>query len=310
MDPVVERLLDDADPALRAATLVELRGRAPDDTEILTLRREATRHGAAASLLAGVHLSARDSISLYRPKYGAPFHRLVALADLSMPASDPRVAALLDACLDAFLARPGEKLDAKEQEVCLTGNLARAALAMGRGDDARVAEALAWLVEAELPDGGWHCWGPTGSVDGWEALAAFALVPKARRSAAMRAAIARGVDLFLESRLGLDDGYGPWRRLHFPRHYYYDALVGLEIATALGDPKDPRLAPALDWLASKRGGDGFWRADAEHPDLGGSPEYVLRPGEPVTPLVLEPLGASSTWLTLRALAVLDRAGRA
>lgn len=307
MDPVLAWLLDPADPAVRARTLVDLLGRAPDDPDVAQARREAGERGSAARVLSGPKLDALDAKSLYRPKYGAPFHRLVALAEMGVTADEPRAGALLAACLDAFLEDP------KENEVCLTGNLARAALLMGRGDDPRVRDALEWLVGAQLPDGGWHCWpeeDPHGTLDAWEALGAFAAVPPDRRPPGMRAAVERGVAFLLDRRLGMDDPYEPWRRLHFPRHYYYDVLAGLEFATALGDARDARLAPALAWLEGKRGADGRWRADAAHPDLGEGADYGFRPGEPVTPLAAEDGGAPSRWLTLAALRVLRRAGRA
>ena len=118
----------------------------------------------------------------------------------------------------------------------------------------------------------------------------------------------RGVEFLLAQRLGMDDPYEPWRRLHFPRHYYYDVLVGLDLATSLGDPHDPRLEPALAWLEGKRGADGRWRADRHHPDLGEGADYALRPGEPVAPLVVEDAGRPGKWVTLAALRVLRRAG--
>lgn len=302
MDDVLAWLLDPAEPAVRAQALVDLLGRAPDDPEVLAARREAPQRGAGARLLAGLDAGARD---LYRPKYGAPFHRLVALAEVGVTAEEPRAGALLDACLAEFL---GDGPEPRDAEICVVGNLARAAIRMGRGNDARVGRALAWIEATQFSDGGWHCWRdthPFGSLDAWEGLGAYAALPPARRP---ETSVARGVEFFLARGLGLDDTYEPWRRLHFPTHYYYDVLLGLDLVTALGAATDPRLAPALAWLESRRGADARWRLDASHPDLAEGADYDLR-GTP-TPLEIEPPGAPSRWATLRARRVLRRAGRA
>jgi hypothetical protein len=139
-------------------------------------------------------------------------------------------------------------------------------------------------------------------------LGAFDALPRSAWSPSIRASAERGVEFFLSQGLGLADPYEPWRRLHFPRHYYYDVFVGLDLATALGNPRDPRLAPALAWLEAKRRPDGRWSADAAHPDLAEGADYTLRTGEPVTPLVVEEPLQPSKWVTLAALCVLRRSG--
>jgi hypothetical protein len=297
---VIDWLLDPEEPAVRARALVDLEGFASDAAEVREARAQIPFRGTAARILDEADLAAPD---LYRPKYGAPYHRLIALAEMGMPANVPRAGALLETCLAHFL---GDAPTPRDAEVCVVGNTARAAILMGKGEDPRVQRALAWLVEAQMADGGWHCWPdevPHGSLDAWEALGAFAALPREDRPAS---AVARGVDFLLAQRLGMDDAYEPWRRLHFPRHYYYDVLVGLDIVTILGDPRDARLAPAIAWLASKRGADGRWRIDAQHPDLGAGADYTLRDAAQVRPLVVEPTDAPSKWATLAALRVLRR----
>ena len=55
-------------------------------------------------------------------------------------------------------------------------------------------------------------------------------------------------------------------RLHYPVHYYYDLLVGLDVLTSLRYGDDRPMRPALDRLENKRTRDGSWNLDALHPD--------------------------------------------
>ena len=100
--------------------------------------------------------------------------------------------------------------------------------------------------------------------------------------------------------------YAPWFRLHYPVHYYYDILVGLDVLTSLGYGDDPRMRPALDRLEKMRNRDGTWNLDAHHPD-SEDPNYQFR--GPFYPLGLEVSGRPSRWITTSALTVLMRAGR-
>lgn len=313
MDETLAWLLDPAEPAVRAQALVDLAGRAPDDGEARAARRESVTRGSVARVLEGLVVP-EDPNGLYVPKYGATFHRLVALAEMGAPGDEPRIARALDASL-AFFAKPDGGFGRTRGHLCVTGNMVRAATRLGRGDDPRVLRGVEWLVEKQLPDGGWHCFDPEdrkGTLDSWEALGAFAVLPPAHRTPSVRRAIARGVGFLLDQGLGVHDDYAAWQRLHFPRHYYYDVLVGLDLATALGDPKDPRLAPALDLLERKRDARGRWRLDATHPDLSPGDDYTPHHASyrvPVAPLTIEEPGAPSRWATLYALRVLKRAGR-
>ena len=69
----------------------------------------------------------------------------------------------------------------------------------------------------------------------------------------IKASIQRGAGFYLERKLFEEGGpkYRPWFRLHYPVHYYYDILVGLDVITALGFGGDKRLTPALEILSRK-----------------------------------------------------------
>jgi hypothetical protein len=207
---------------------------------------------------------------------------------------------------------PTGSLGGSGSEVCFTGNCVRMFHRFGYGEDPRVRASIAWLLATQKEDGGWHC-APaserSGTLDGWEALAAFAWIDKPERTAAMDRAIARGAEFYLARGL-IHEGptpYAPWLRTHFPNHYYYDALVGLDFLTRLGYGEDVRLRPALEWLIDRRNPSGSWNLDALHPDITEGDRYQIE--APYYPFALEYPNRPSRWVTLTALGVLQRAGR-
>lgn len=160
--------------------------------------------------------------------------------------------------------------------------------------DDRVQSAIDWLVDHQLPDGGWDCFGrKEGTLDAWEAMSAFAEIPPRRRTADVRSAIEAGAEFFLRQRL-LHEGprFYRWYWLRYPWHYFYDVLVGLDFMTALGYGKDLRMREALDHLRSKRLPDGRWKLDHTNGNL-----------------VIEPRGKPSKMITFLALRVLRRAAK-
>jgi hypothetical protein len=195
---------------------------------------------------------------------------------------------------------------------CLAGNMARALIRFGYVDDPRVRRTLEWLVATAAPKGGWSCFWPSSrSLDSWEGLSAFAVYPRSKWSESMRGCVERGAEFYLDRGLHRQgERYAPWNRFHYPAHYYYDVLVGLDVLTALGYGSDPRLKFGLSLLKKKRRADGRWNLDAVHPDVGGSIAQWFRehPKDRPTPVQLEVVGKPSKMITLTALKVLARVG--
>jgi hypothetical protein len=240
---------------------------------------------------------------LYYPKYLSTNWRALVLADLGLTAADPRIKRIAELVFD-FKLRLSSPFNFFHEEACVVGNTARMLTRFGYADDLRVRKLYDWLIEDQRKDGGWNCsQGTPGTLDVWEPLAAFASLPKTKRSPKMEAAISNGAEFYLERRL-LREGpkYAPWFRLHYPNHYYYDLLVGLDVLTQLGFAGDRRLRPALRLLTEKRQPNGTWLMDRLHPDVLGPKAAQYRKG--VTPLRIEESGRPSKWITLNALRVL------
>jgi len=307
-------LKDPVEPGVRAQALIQLEGRPLNDPEVKAAQKTSLHRGSIAKMLDGLNSEPCSVEGLFEPKYAAPYYRLVALADMGAP-SDQLIQTVLDSVLKV-LPKPEGGFGKLEGHICITGNIVRAATHFGRGDDPRVRRGVEWLLAQQRHDGGWNCFpedDPNGTVDSWEPLAALGEIPITQRSPEMRRAIERGTEFFLEQRLGVEAGYEPWTRIHFPRHYYYDFLLGLELVTSLGDPHDPRLKPALELLLSKASADGRWALDLTHPDVDpeGDPPYKpiwAKFLATVVRLEVEPPGTPSRWASVAAMRVLQRTG--
>ncbi|EQD35335.1 nitrogenase subunit NifH (ATPase)-like protein, partial [mine drainage metagenome] len=187
------------------------------------------------------------------PPYRTTNWNALVLADLGLDRHDRGIRTIAERIVD-YKLRLSSPFNFFHEEVCIVGNTARMLTRFGFGDDPKVRRLYDWLLDDQRADGGWSCaQGTPGTLDAWEALAAFAVIPKAERSPRMDRAIERGAEFYLGRRL-FQEGkrYAPWFRLHFPTHYFYDLLVGLDLLTRLGYAGDPRLAPALEWLRGRR----------------------------------------------------------
>ena len=305
-DQVIEWLLEESQPAVRYFTLTELLGRQGDSPDVRQAYSNISKEGWAREILKmqkpeGHWQSKR---SLYRPKYTATNWMTLILSDLGMTKENRQIARTAHLIFKQWLAA---QTNIFNEEVCIVGNTARMLTRFGYANDPRVRKLFDRLVEDQKEDGGWHCFdSSTGTLDCWEALAAHSALPRSKHTRRIRNSIERGAEFYLERRL-FDDGekrYPPWFRFHYPNHYYYDLLVGLDVITRLGYGDDRRLRPALDMLREKRQSDGTWLLDKVHPDLSAEGRYRL--GRKVYPFALEEPGRRSKWITLTALRVMKR----
>ncbi len=308
-------LLEEKQPSIKYLTLVQLLVKPESDSEVQSAKKMIPKVGWAAEILAKQHPEGWwvDDESLYRPKYLSTNWMLLILSDLGFTKADSRISR---AC-KLWMRRMGKKDGGFGSEkwnkghLCTVGNTARALVKFGYADHPRVERSFEWLIKNQSKKGGWSCFGSGRNLDSWEPMSAFAVYPKEKWTKGIRRAVEMGAEFFLERELHRQGTrYGPWCRFHYPIHYYYDLLVGLDFMTALGYTDDKRLRYAIKLLKKKRRSDGRWNLDEVHPDVeGGMAEwYKKHPRDAPTPFSLEQPGRPSKMITLTAMRVLHRLG--
>ncbi|MCI4369478.1 MAG: terpene cyclase/mutase family protein [Thermoplasmata archaeon] len=313
ISPVLRWLLEPQQPPVRYFALRDLMGRSESNPEVRKARAGIPRVGWAADILAKRRSdgSWEDGTRLYRPKYLSTHWMLLVLSDLGLTRKHPAIRESCELWIERF-AKPdgGFGLDGgSRSHLCLVGNTARALIRFGYSEHPAVIRAMEWLVKNADPKGGWSCFGAGRNLDSWEGLSAFAVYPRRRWTPKMEECVSKGAEFFLSRELQHQGArYAPWYRTHYPVHYYYDLLVGLDVLTSLGYSRDPRVSPALAWMRGKRRADGRWDLDAAHPDLlGGAADwYRTHPTQRPVPFQLEAPGRASKWITLKALVVEER----
>ncbi|HVC27373.1 MAG TPA: prenyltransferase/squalene oxidase repeat-containing protein [Nitrososphaerales archaeon] len=311
----IDWLLEEDEPSVRYMTLTQLLGRAGKDPDVKATKKKVGFEGWAAGILAKqkpggwwVHQE-----NLYRPKYLSTNWMLLILSDLGLTKEDPRIRRAADLWRDRFSKADGGfgSDGASRSHLCIAGNTARALVKLGYAQDPKVKSAFEWLVKAQASNGGWSCFGSGGNLDSWEAMSAFAALPKRSWTKGIKGAVEKGAEFYLRKSMDQQGArYEPWYRFHYPVHYYYDLLVGLDFMTALGYGEDKRLAGAVKLLKEKMTPDGRWNLDAVHPDVEGgmSDWYAKHANQAPTPFALEKAARPSKMITFRAMLVLRRLG--
>lgn len=320
---LTEWLLQPSDPAVRHQALTALLGLPPTHPDVVAARANAMEAEPIKSILAAQNVEGWwEKPGHGYGKYRGTTWSLIFLDQLGADGADQRIRRGCEYLFEhtqsatgAFSAwgvsadRPPTPSTAVH---CLNGNLLRALLGFGYGDEPRLRRSLAWEVDAILgaDDFRYYASGTTGpnfacAVNGalpcaWgavKALRALARLPVALRTGRVRQAIDAGAE-FLLSRDPAGADYpafegrvsSSWFKLGFPSGYVADVLQNLEALSEAGYAKDPRLEHATEWLLAKHDADGRWKNQYSY--AGKMWTDIDRQGQP------------SKWVTLRAMSFL------
>ena len=303
---IIAWLMDPAEPSMRYLASRDLVEPRPNCRELERLSALVPTGGWVARILA----QQREKTwwvtekTCYRPKFRSTIWQLQVLADLGLSKSDERIANAVEFWFVLHYAKDGgysPDVRGLRGHLCTTGNMVRSLIRLGYLNDERVQSAVQWLVDQQLRDGGWDCFGrPHGTLDAWEAMSAFAEIPEQQRTAEVKEAIRRGAQFFVSRGL-LHEGKPAreWPKLHYPWHYFYDVLVGLDFMVRLGYGNDRRLHEALSLLISKRRSDSRWVLEGIHGMRRTNQRFA-----PVAPLRIETPHRPSKMITFLAMRVL------
>jgi hypothetical protein len=305
-NPVISWLMDPVEPSMTYLVSRDLLKSRPSARNLERLRALVLTKGWAARIVARQRERTwwATKETCYRPKFHSTIWQLQVLADLGLTKGNERIANAVEFWFGLHYAKDGgysPTVRGSRGHLCTTGNMVRSLIRMGYLRDERVQSAIQWLVSQQLRDGGWDCFGrPNGTLDAWEAMSAFTEIPEHRRTSEIRESIRRGAAFFLKRRLLYE---GPpareWLKFHYPWHYFYDVLVGLDFVVRLGYSRDSRLRQALSLLASKRRTDGKWVLDGVH-GIGGTDKRFSQ----VMPMIIESPHRPSKMVTFLAMRVL------
>jgi hypothetical protein len=316
-ESALDWLLEENQPSMKYLALTELLGKSGKDPDVESARENITKSGWAKDILGKQRPSGYwiHEENLYWPKYTSTNWMLLILSDLGIKKEDPMIAKACQTWMERLGKKDGGFNDAEEEqegELCITANMTRALVKFGYEDHMRVTQAFDWIVRNQFEDGGWDCFcRGKGYLDSWEPLSAFAAYPSQLWTRSMKSAVERGAEFYLSRELHKEgERYEPWYRFHYPVHYYYDLLVGLDFMTRLGYTEDKRLGYAISLLKEKRRSDGKWILDSVNPDPDSPQgrEDGKDPNQASTPFALEKPGEPSKIITLRAMLVLKRLG--
>jgi hypothetical protein len=296
----------EGDPAIRWQALRDVVG-APSAT-VERERRKVARDGWGARLLAeqddeGTWAGGRSSDGgLYHPKWTSTTYTMLLLRDFGLAPTNRRARRACTLLLDQGMQRDGGiNYGWTPSETCVTG-MVLSILSHFEVDDDRLDTLVEYLLDQQMPDGGWNCrrrFGATHAsvhttISALEGLRLYEL-HRRRKLRLVRAAQARGREFLLVHRLFRSHRTGEiikpiFLKFSFPPRWHYDILRALDYFQAAGAPRDERLGEAIDIVRSTQRKDGRWPLDNSYKGK--------------TWFQMERVGAPSRWNTLRALRVL------
>ena len=302
MPEVIDWLLE-GDPSVRWQTERDLLG-APSDRYTKEQKRVAS-DGWGTALLKRQDRDGNWGGGIYGPKWISTTYTLLLLRQLGLPQDNAQARGGCENFFARGLERDGGInlfKSFRHSETCVNGMLL-GLLSYFRSQDPRIASVVQFLLDEQMPDGGWNCERVRGAHHGsfhttisvLEGLREFA-AGLAGTSAQLEAAVRAGHEFLWRHRLYRSHRTGrivdpEMLRMHFPPQWHYDVIRALDYFQSVRAPRDPRMQGAIQLIESRRTAGGKWNLNAS---WKGRVFFEL-----------EQTGQPSRWNTLRAMRILN-----
>ena len=280
-----------------------------DKNILQNLQKRIETEGWGAKFLALQRPDGHWGIHFYQPKWTSTHYTILDLKNLGFPPGNIHLDTMVKRILNEKKC-PDGGIDYSRSlgvsDVCLNGMVLNYG-AYFRNIDEGFDSIIENLLKNQMSDGGWNCENYRGAVHSslhttLSVLEGFLEYRKAGgcyRLSEIKAVEKEGVEFILKHRLYKSHRTGEiikkqFLTLSYPSRWKYDILRCLDFFNDAQIPFDERMSDAIEVLLKKRGKDGRWNLQANHP---GQVHFAM-----------EQVGQPSRWNTLRAMRALEHFG--
>ena len=303
---VIDWLLE-GDPCIRFQTMRDLLG--SSSSSLKKLQHEIGKAGWGNRFLSFQEKSGVWGGDLYSPKWISTHYTLMTLMRLGLPSENEQAKTGCRILLNkGYYPKDGGINHFKSMnnsETCVTA-MTLSLLCHFNIQDDRLADLKNFLLNQQMPDGGWNCEkyrGATHSsfhttISVLESLA-YAERTESIKSEDIPLARAGGHEFLLQHHLFRSDKTGEivnqaMTRFSFPPRWKYDIMRALDYFQEVNAPHDPRFCDAIT-LLKKKEKNGKWPLQQKHTGL----VYfdMEKPGKPSRINTLRALRILKWWQT-------------
>ncbi|MBN1887929.1 MAG: hypothetical protein JW850_08050 [Thermoflexales bacterium] len=289
-------LLEPENPSVRYWTLIDILGWPAGDAEVQEARSAISRQPIVQEIFASQQSGGHWGEDETKPYTAQGAVGVLSLLHTLGVEQDVYTAAGCDSLLRFCQHESGGLSMVKRQRSgvfpCTTGQHLPFLVYFGLGDDLRVRQAFAFVIESMSAENALDCGRYQHQVCLWGAIAALnglAVLPAGMQTPQARQVVERLANALLDAPYDFEGEHKRWLTYGVPRAW--DLLSALLVLAAHGYAGDPRFARLLEIVLARQDEQGRWSC-----------------GSVSRTWPLEKRNRPSKWVTLDALRLLKRVG--